>query len=721
MVTELRKTGIAAIGEVPWGAHFCHFYQSLDDLLGVLIPYLKTGLENHEFCLWVVSEPFSVDSACAALKQHLPEMARYQSAGSLEVISQSEWYLKENRFERQGVLNAWQERLAWARANGYAGMRVTGDESWVTEREWEAFSAYEQELECWVAGQPVFVLCTCSLARVSAGRFFAVAQKHSYVLARRLGIWEMIETPELKRAKGEVNRLNGELESKLVERSRLLAGMNDDLKREMAERRRAEKALRESNERFRRYFELGLIGMVITSPTKNWQEVNDKVCEILGYDRNELTRMTWTQLTHPDDLEADLANFNRVLAGEIDGYSMDKRFIRKDGKIIYATISVKCLRRANGSVDYFVALLQDITERRRAQEEIAFQASLLNQVRNAVIATDFNGRIVYWNKFAEQVYQWKADEVLGKSILEVTVPPESLDAGRGILANLASAGFWEGQLFVRRKDGITFPIHVVNTVYRDAEDQPKGIIGVSIDVTERQMAEDALRATGIELRALSASLNSAREEERARISRELHDELGAALTSLKWELARIDKPDSDTGGVPTSSARRHKIESMKELVDLTINTVRRISSELRPTILDDLGLVAALEWQAKQFETRTGIHCQLDVSTEEVDLNREQITAVFRIFQEALTNILRHAQATKIQIRINRENNEFRLEVIDDGRGISEEQKTGVQSLGLIGMRERAHLVGGKIEIIGVPGQGTTLSLRVPIRDGEAR
>src|SRR4051812_43080402 len=133
---------------------------------------------------------------------------------------------------------------------------------------------------------------------------------------------------------------------------------------------RAEEQLRKSEERFRRYFELGLIGIAITSPSKGIVEVNDEICKILGYERSELLQLTWAELTHPDDLASDVEKFNRVLAGEIDGYSMDKRWIRKDGRLIDAAISVKCLRLPDGSIDYFVALLQDVTERKRAEEAL---------------------------------------------------------------------------------------------------------------------------------------------------------------------------------------------------------------------------------------------------------------------------------------------------------------------------------------------------------------
>jgi signal transduction histidine kinase len=151
-----------------------------------------------------------------------------------------------------------------------------------------------------------------------------------------------------------------------------------------------------------------------------------------------------------------------------------------------------------------------------------------------------------------------------------------------------------------------------------------------------------------------------------------------------------------------------------KLADTAIRAIRRIASELRPSILDDLGLVAAIEWQAHQFQTRTGIICDCDCSLEVADLSEEQSTAVFRILQEALTNVLRHAHATTVDIKINRENGYFALSVSDNGKGTTESEKSEPQSLGILGMRERAHLIGGEIDIEGVEGKGTVVIVRVP-------
>ena len=161
-----------------------------------------------------------------------------------------------------------------------------------------------------------------------------------------------------------------ELGRRIADRTRQVTAVNAELVREIGERERAEEALRVSEERFRRYFDLGLIGMAITSPDKGCLEVNDEFCRILGYERSEMLQKNWSEITHPDDLAADVVQFERVLAGEIDGYSLDKRWIRKDSRIIDSTMAAKCVRRADGSVDYLVGLVQDITERKQAEDSV---------------------------------------------------------------------------------------------------------------------------------------------------------------------------------------------------------------------------------------------------------------------------------------------------------------------------------------------------------------
>lgn len=227
--------------------------------------------------------------------------------------------------------------------------------------------------------------------------------------------------------------------------------------------------------------------------------------------------------------------------------------------------------------------------------------------------------------------------------------------------------------------------------------------------TERRRAEAQLRESHQQLRALSVYLQHVREEERIRIAREVHDELGQALTGLKLELTWL------TSHLPGQLKNLHeRTRSMAERIDETIHAVRRIASELRPGLLDTAGLLAALEWQAAQFQSQTGIQCRVKATIREKLWDQDLNTAFFRIFQETLTNIIRHAQATRVEVRLAELGNHLLLEVKDNGRGISEAEMHNTKSIGLLGMRERAALLGGEVRVRGEPGKGTTVSVRIP-------
>jgi signal transduction histidine kinase len=212
-----------------------------------------------------------------------------------------------------------------------------------------------------------------------------------------------------------------------------------------------------------------------------------------------------------------------------------------------------------------------------------------------------------------------------------------------------------------------------------------------------------------QLRALSARLHSAREEERSRVAREIHDELGHALTEVKIDFTSLLRDLGQAQG--TASPRS---QSILKLLDQAIQSVRRIGTELRPGILDDIGLVAALEWAAEDFQTRTGTKCQITLPDVDISLLPEHATALFRIFQETLTNVARHAEATQVDARLSKENSSLVFEIHDNGKGISEEGLSGKSSLGLLGMRERALLLGATLTISSTLGKGTTVSVLIP-------
>ncbi len=230
-----------------------------------------------------------------------------------------------------------------------------------------------------------------------------------------------------------------------------------------------------------------------------------------------------------------------------------------------------------------------------------------------------------------------------------------------------------------------------------------------------QRGEEQLKYSNEQLRRLSAHLQSAREEERTRIAREIHDELGQVLTALKMDLSLLGRKFAAADTIVPRSLVLNEIKSMSKLIDHTIQSIREIIVELRPEMLDDLGLKAAIEWQVQEFQSRTHIPCRFDTNLEEIDLDHERSMAVFRILQESLTNVARHANATNVAVNLTEADDSLLLEVRDNGRGITPSEMEKTKSFGILGMQERALLLGGEINIQGSAGQGTMVSLRVPL------
>jgi signal transduction histidine kinase len=234
------------------------------------------------------------------------------------------------------------------------------------------------------------------------------------------------------------------------------------------------------------------------------------------------------------------------------------------------------------------------------------------------------------------------------------------------------------------------------------------------DITDRKRAEEEVHASREQMRALAGHLQAVREEERTLIAREIHDELGGALTGLKIDVSLLTRAVLKIENETVRTSLLAGMDSMIKFTDATIQTVRRIAMELRPGVLDDLGLVAALEWQLKDFEKRNGIRCEFFPPVEDISLDADLSTALFRIFQEALTNVARHAAATEVRVRLRADADSSTLEMEDNGKGIKKEKILSSKSLGLLGMRERAQIFGGRITVTGTPGRGTKVTVEIP-------
>lgn len=724
MTTELEKPDIAFICHLPWGTHFCHFCKSKEDLLDILIPYFKTGLENNEFCLWVIPDPLDEEEARKALRQAIPNAERRMTRGDIEIIFYPKPYYNNAPSASRRTLDVLQEKLTTALANGYSGMRTNNPVGWLTKQEETDFAEYEKELNTVIANQPLIMLCTYPFRPQSTTAVFDLLQAHQFAITKQQESWRVTEALGKMLASAKFRKLNREFEPRLDKRTRGLATTNKELRAEMIERQRAKDALRQSealnqavlNSLIANIAVLDKEGRIIAvnEAWKRFSHENGGSMISDGPGVNYLDVCRKAAVQREPQAEEALAGIRAVLAGTQLTFTLEYP-CHSPQEERWFLMTVTPLHKEYGGA---VISHSEITSRRKMEHVLRESEERFRIMADGtpvlMWVTDSQGRVEFVNRAYTEYFGIAKEVVQAEGWQPLGHPDDVAATTKSFMAALHNHQSYQGQIRVRRADGEWRWIESFGQPRFSSTGEFLGMAGSSLDITDRKLAESSLQATSDELRALSARLNSVKEEEGARIARELHDELGATLSNLKWELASIERAGAGPEGLKNFPAWGEKIKGMKSLIDATINTIRRISSELRPSILDNFGLIAALEWQAQQFETRTGIICQFSSTLEQVNLNREQVIAVFRIFQEALTNILRHSQANLVKVWIEESRGNFVLGIRDNGRGITEEEKNCPRSLGLIGMRERAHLTGGRIRLTGVAGVGTALVLQVP-------
>lgn len=498
--------------------------------------------------------------------------------------------------------------------------------------------------------------------------------------------------------------------------------------RDISEQKRTAEELERSYER------LDLISRASNDAVWDWDVRtnqiwwNDAFYRTFGFSRDfEPTFDAWAQRVHPEDRDRVLQSLQQALERRSPTWSQEYRFMHANGSISYIVDRGFLVCDADGKPVRMVGSMVDVTSLKLAELDQRFLAEerqkLLQQLRLqfermpiGYILVDRHFRITEWNPMCEKIFGFGRGEVLGRSPFDLIIPPSARAYVQEFIERLKSAdetltGINENLT----KDGRIILCEWYDTPLRDEHGNYAGTMAMVQDITERRQAEEALKRSTEKMRQLSAYLQSVREEERKHIAREIHDELGQELTALKMQVAYVQRALTKHNGPVNTETVSELIASLIGMTDGAIKTVRRIATELRPDVLDKVGLIDALKWQAQEFEKRTGVPCQFISRVEEWSFSDAVATALFRIFQEALTNISRHAAATRVSAQLSINQGWVELVVRDNGRGISREEIENTSSLGLLGLTERAHLLGGTAVIEGEPGKGTVVRVQIPL------
>ncbi len=485
--------------------------------------------------------------------------------------------------------------------------------------------------------------------------------------------------------------------------------------RDVTEQKRVERALRESEKKYRDIVTWAPIGIYQSTRAGEMLSANTSIAKLLGYDNvDELIGCHMGQSIYYDDEDRKRFIAQHDAYGENVALSCETRWRKKDGSIVWVLMTVHDLRDKSGNILYYEGFVFDITERKHAEEALRESEEryrlLVENSTDLVIEIDAEGKFLYVSSNVKLILGFEPADLVGTNVLS-RVYGKDKPLMKEILDNQG------GSVMYRYGDnlGRWHWFESSGRVYSTSSGEQRMVM-VSRDITQRRKAEQELDVSRKQLQHFTEHLEQVLEEERKRISRELHDELGQLLTILKFDLSWLRLE-----GVKDNTDVMMKIDGMMDALNEALASVKRISKEIRPPQLEALGLGGSIQWDIDQVEKKTGLLGIVTIEPAEFEVKAKIGEVLYRIFREALTNIVRHAQAQHVYIRLIQRQDSIILSIRDDGRGITKKELTNTTTLGLVGIRERIRTISGTLTLDGKPGNGTMLTVEVPLSKQEKR
>jgi PAS domain S-box-containing protein len=499
---------------------------------------------------------------------------------------------------------------------------------------------------------------------------------------------------------------------------------------DITERKQVEEEKRQAEENFRNSLDESPLGIRIVTIEGETIYANRVILDIYGYNSVDELRETPAENRYTSESYAEYQiRKEKRKRGDYVPIEYNISIVRKDGQICHLQVFRKEVFWSRDK--QFQVIYQDITSRKLADEVLRKSEEryrdIFDKIVEGIYRTTPAGRFSIINPAFARICGYESPEEMMEKVTDIAnqlyANPEDRSRFQKLIAAEGEVKGFEVKFKHPTKELIWVSINA--KALRDEQGNIQHYDGTIEDITDRRWAEEDLRTSRLQLRALAARQQQIREEMMVMIAREIHDDLGGGLTGLKMDLSWLLRKMDDTEAGEERVALIDKINASNALIDQMIHAVRRISTDLRPSILEDLGLIAALEWQLSEFTSRTEIAHEFATTFEYVNMEETTSIAVFRIFQEALTNLARHSEATKVAVAFREDerslfgDESLILEIRDNGRGITDEEILNPESLGLLGMKERVLVFGGELSIRGEPGVGTTLVLKIPRIKGE--
>lgn len=695
---EARKSGIPSVVDLPWGSHLSQFYDSKQDLLDILIPYFKAGLENNEFCLWAVPAPLRVEEALAELGKAVPRLPEYLSAGQIKIVPEAEAASPEadsigslvSRVDQAVLMNCDGLRLARHPFRDETGIRP--------------FSTHDQET---LAALNLIAIFLYPRRQFDAVGLMEVVTQHRLTLVRGADRWEVLESSAALSVKDELRRTEEKLHILFANMSEGFAFHRIVLD---AGGKPCDYIFLEINDAFARLTGLKpdrIIGQRVTAVMPGIEK--DSADWIGIYGKVALTGQ-------PVQFESYAAPLQRWYA--ISAFSPRKGF--------------------------FACTFSDITERKRAEEERRSLAErlavTLHSIGDAVLSTDAEGRITFLNPVAAALTGWKEPEALGRPISDVFRIANELSGEEG--EDIVGKAIREKRIVALAnntalisRDGQRIPIEDSAAPILTADGQIAGAVLVFHDVTAKRRAQAALQqahdelenrvaertdqlrranlqleARAAQLRALTGELTLAEQRERRRIAQMLHDGLQQILVGAKFRVSSLERSADDR--------TRATCTSINSLLDEAIQASRTLTAEISPPILYEQGLVPALRWLVDWIADKHGLTVELSSETVPSRLAEDMLVHLFESVREILFNIVKHASTDRAHIDIRCGDGKLQISVADQGSGFDPDSLRAsggsAGGFGLFTIRERLGLLGGDLDVASAPGKGTRVILTAP-------